>query len=158
MKNHAALTPTSNEYNYLYSSDSEENPVFKEMVYSNSIKNPINKYIVVPTKLTLVSTPPKVLKRKRKIKVRTRLATIKQAQSDKTASARFLPTALHSVSQAVTPANSHRIAIYNNKDTAFCVESGASYDMLPYYSTFKTYHQLSNRYATLGHTKRLPIE
>ena len=41
---------------------------------------------------------------------------------------------------------------------ACCTASGASEDMLPDYSTFKTYHRLSNRYATLGDTTRLPIE
>ena len=30
--------------------------------------------------------------------------------------------------------------------------------MLPDYSTFKTYQRLSNRYATLGDTTKLPIE
>ena len=62
------------------------------------------------------------------------------------------------MSQAITYANSHRIAIYNNKDTACYTDSGASEDMFPYYSTFKTYHRLSNRYVTLGDTTSLPIE
>ena len=87
------------------------------MVDSNYIK-PINTYIVVPPPLTLAITPPKVLNKKRKIRGRKRLATIKQAHSDKTASARFLLTALHSVSQAITRANTNNIAIYNNKDTS----------------------------------------
>ena len=30
--------------------------------------------------------------------------------------------------------------------------------MLPDYSTFKTYHRLSNLYATIGDTNKLPIE
>ena len=30
--------------------------------------------------------------------------------------------------------------------------------MFPYYSTFKTYHRLTNHYATLGDTTKLPIE
>ena len=30
--------------------------------------------------------------------------------------------------------------------------------MFPDYSTFKTYHRLTNRYATLGDTTKLPIE
>ena len=62
MPNRAAPTPTSNGYNNLYSSDSDDNPVFEEMVDSNSI-NPINTYIVVPPNLTLVITPHKVLKK-----------------------------------------------------------------------------------------------
>ena len=33
-----------------------------------------------------------------------------------------------------------------------------SEDILPGYSTFKTYHRLSNRYATIGDTNKLPIE
>ena len=120
--------------------------------------NPINTYIVVTTPLTLASAPTKVLKKKHTIRGRTRLAIIKQAQSDKTASAWFLSTALHSVSQAITCANTNKIAIYNNKDTAFCTESGAPEDMFPYYSTSRTYHRLSNLYATLVDTTRLHIE
>ena len=93
-----------------------------------------------------------------KIRGRTRLATIRRAQSDTTASARFLSTALHSVSQAITRAVIHKISMYNKKDTDCCADSGASEDMFPYYSTFKTYHRLTNRYATLGDTTKLPIE
>ena len=48
--------------------------------------------------------------------------------------------------------------MYNKKYTAYCADSGASEDMFPDYSTFKTYHRLTNRYATLGDTTRLPIE
>ena len=77
MPNGAAPTPTSNYYNDLYSLESEEDPVFEEMVDSNSIINPIITYIVVPPNLTLVSTPQKVLKKQRKLRGRTRLATIK---------------------------------------------------------------------------------
>ena len=62
------------------------------------------------------------------------------------------------MSQAITRANTNKIDIYNNKDTVCCADSGASEDMFHDYSTFKTYHCLSNRYATLGDTKRLPIE
>ena len=157
MPNCAALTSTSNGYNNIHSSESDDEPVFKEMVDSKSI-NPINTYIVVPPNLTLVITPPKVLNKQRKIRGRKRITTINQAKYDKTASDRFLSTALHSVSQSITHANSHRIAIYNNKETACCGDSGASEDMFPYYYTFKTYHRLSNCYATLCDTTRLPIE
>ena len=62
------------------------------------------------------------------------------------------------MSQDITRANSHRIAIYNNKDTACCADSEELEDMFPDYFTFNTYHRLSNRYATLGDTTRLPIE
>ena len=86
------------------------------MVDSNSI-NPINTYILVPPPLTLVSTPPKMLKKQLTVRGRTRLATINRAQSDKTSSAQFLSTGLHSVSQAITRANINKIAIYNNNDT-----------------------------------------
>ena len=86
------------------------------MVDSKSIK-PINTYIVVPPPLTLVSTPYTLLKKQLNIRGRTILAKIKRAQSDKTASAWFLPTALQSVSQAITRANSHKIARYKNKET-----------------------------------------
>ena len=48
--------------------------------------------------------------------------------------------------------------MYINKDTACCSDLGASEDMFTDYSTFKKYHRLSNRYATLGDTTRLPIE
>ena len=99
-----------------------------------------------------------MLKKQRKIRGRTRMATIKRAQSNKTASDRFLSTSFHSVSQDITCANSHRIAIYNNNDTAYCSDSGASEDMFPDYSTFKKYYRLTNRYITLCDTTRLPIE
>ena len=62
------------------------------------------------------------------------------------------------MSQAITCENTNQIYIYNNKDTECCPDSGASEYMFPNYSTFKTYHLLSNRYATLVDTKRLPIE
>ena len=124
------------------------------MLDSNPIIKTINTYIVVPPKLTLVSPPPKVLKKQSKIRGRTRLATIQRAQSDSTASARFLSTELHSVSQAITRENSHRIAMYNKKDTDCCADSGASEDMFPDYSTFNTYHRLTNLYATLGDTTK----
>ena len=127
------------------------------MVDSKNLK-PINTYIIVPQPLPLASTPPKVLKKQRKIRGRPILATIKQAQPDKIASARFLSTSLHSVSQDVTRTNTNKIAIYNSKDTACCADSGASEDMFPDYSTFKTYHHISNHYATLGDTTRLPIK
>ena len=76
MPNCAAPTPTSNGYNDLYSSYSEDNPVFEEIVDSNSIIKKIYAYIAVPPNVTLVNTPPKVLKKQRKIRVRTRLASI----------------------------------------------------------------------------------
>ena len=56
--------------------------MFEEMVDSNSI-DPIYNYIVVPPNLKLVSTPPKVLKKQRNIRGRTRLTTIKRTNSDK---------------------------------------------------------------------------
>ena len=68
------------------------------MVDINPIVKTVNTYIVEPHKLTLVSPPTKVLKKQQKIRGRTRLATIQQAQSDTTDSARFLSTELHSVS------------------------------------------------------------
>ena len=48
--------------------------------------------------------------------------------------------------------------MYNKKDANYCADSGASEDMFPDYSTFKTYHRLTNRYATLGNITKLPIE
>ena len=156
MPKRVAPIPTSNGYKNIYYSESNNNPVFEEMVDNKTLK-PINKYFVVPQLLTLASTPTKVLKRQIKTRGRKRIATIKQEQSDTTASARFLSTSLHSVSQAITRSNTNRIAIYNNKYTACCADPGASEDMFPDYSTFKTYHHLSNRYATLGDTTRLYI-
>ena len=129
---------TSNGYNDLYSSYSEEDPVFEEMVNSNPMVNTVITYIFEPHKLTLVSPPTKVLKKQRKIRGRTRLETIQRAQSDTTASARFLSTAIYSVSKAITRTNSHRIAMYKKKDTDFFADSGASEDIFPDYSTFKT--------------------
>ena len=157
MPNRVAPIPTYNGYNDLYYSDSDDGPVFEEMVDSKTLK-PINTYIVVPQPLTLSSTSTKVLKKQRKIRVRKKLAKIKRSQSNKTASARFLSTALHSLSQAITRANTNKIAIYNNADTSCCAESGAPEEMFPDYSNFKTYHRISNRYATLGDTKRITIE
>ena len=118
------------------------------MVDINPIVNTVNTYIVVTPKLTLVSPPTKVLKKQRKIRGRTRLATIQRAQSDTTASARFLSTALHSVSQDINRANSNRIAMYKKKDTDCCVDSGASEDMFPDYSTFKKYYRLTTAMPT----------
>ena len=157
MPNCVAPTSTSNGYNTLYSSDSEDDPLFEVMVDSNSIKT-INTYIVVPLPLTLVSTPPKVLNKKHNIRGRTILATIKRAQYNKTESALFLSTALRLVSHALTRANTNKITIYDHKDTACCADSGALEDMFPDYSTFKTYHLLYYCYATSGDTTRLPIE
>ena len=97
MPNRVTPTPTSNGYNDIYSSDSDDNPVFEDLVDSKTLQ-PINTYIVVPQPLILYSTPPKVLKKQRKIRGRTRITTIARAQSDTTASTRFLSTALHSVS------------------------------------------------------------
>ena len=128
------------------------------MVDSNPIVKTVNTYFVEPHKLTLVRPPTKVLKKQRKIRGRKRLETIQQAQSDTTASSKLLSTALHSVSQAITRANSHIIAMYNKKDTECCADSEASEDTFPDYSTFKTYHRLTNRYATLGDKMKLPIE
>ena len=99
-----------------------------------------------------------MLKKQRKIRGRTRLATIKRAQSDTTTSASFLSTDLHSVSQAITRENTNKISIYKNKDTELCADSVASLNMFHNYSTLNTYHRLSNRYNTLGDNTRLPIE
>ena len=88
----------------------------------------------------------------------TRLVTINQAQPDTTSSTSFLSTAFYLVSGAITRANTNKIEIYNNKDTACCADSRASENMFLDYHTFKRYHRLYNRYATLGDTTRMPIE
>ena len=111
--------------------------------------NSINTYPAVPQNLTLSSTRTKVQEKQRNTRVRTQLTTIKRAQSDTTASARFIPTALHSFYKAITRAHTEKISLYNNIDTACYADSGASEYMFPDYSTFKTYHRLFNRYATL---------
>ena len=128
------------------------------MVSSDKTVKSINTYSVVPLNLTLVSTPTKVLNNQRKTRRRKQLATIKISQLYTTASARFLSTDLHSVSQFIIRAHTDKIALYNNFDTLCCADSGASKAIFPDYSTFKTYHCLSNRNATLGNTTKFPIE
>ena len=125
MPYHVPPIPTSNRYNAIYSSDSDDGPLFEEMVAGKNLK-PINTYSVLPQLFTLASTPNKVLKKKRKIRDRTRIVTIKRAQSDTKTSTNFILTALHSVYQAITRTNTNKIAIYNNKDTASCEGSEAS--------------------------------
>ena len=100
--------------------------MFEEVVSNSKTVKYINKYSVVPQLLTLTSTPTKLLKEQHNIRGSTQPATINQAQSDTTASARFLSIALHSVSQAITLAHTDKIALYNNTDTACCADSGAS--------------------------------
>ena len=92
--------------------------MFEEMVSSNKTPQPINKYFVVPPSVSLVNTPTKVLKNLRKTRHRKNLVTIKIAQSDTTASARLLSTALHSVSHANIRAHTYKIALYNKYDTS----------------------------------------
>ena len=89
LPNRPAPAITSNGYNDLYSSDSEEDPVFEKMVDSNPIVNTVNTYFVEPHKLTLVRPTNKVLKKQRKIRGKTRLATIQRSQSDTTAQLGF---------------------------------------------------------------------
>ena len=48
--------------------------------------------------------------------------------------------------------------MYKKKDTACFSDSGTPEDMFPDYSTFKTYNRLTNCYATLGNTTKVPIE
>ena len=59
----------------------------------------------------------------------------KIAQLDTADSARFLSTALHSVSQAIIRTHTEKIVLYNQNDTACCAEFSASEDMVPDYST-----------------------
>ena len=108
----------SNGYTDLYSSDSDDDPLFEEMVSSNKTLNPINTYFVLPQSVALVITPTKVLKNLRKTRHRKNLVTIKIAQSDTTASARLLSTALHSVSHANIRAHTYKISLYNKSDTS----------------------------------------
>ena len=76
MPHQVAPTPTSNGYNDLYSPDSEDDPVFEEVVSNSKTVKYINKYSVVPQLLTLTSTPTKLLKEQRNIRGRTQLETI----------------------------------------------------------------------------------
>ena len=130
--NQVATIHNSNGYTDIYSSDSEDDPVFKEMVRNYKTANSIDTSSVLPQRLTLASTPTKVLKKQHNTRGRTQLAYIKQAQSDTTASAIFLLNALHSVSQAITCAGTDKIAIYNNTDIALYADLGASEEMFPY--------------------------
>ena len=95
MPNHVAPIPTSNGYTDLYSSDSDDDPVFEEMTSDFKTVKSNNSYSVVPQLLSLASTPTKVPKKYCKIRGRKKLATIKRAQADTTDSSRFLSTALH---------------------------------------------------------------
>ena len=147
----------SNGYVDLYPSDSEDELVFEEIIDSKTL-NPINTYSVVHLSNILISTPHNVLKKQLKTRLRINLATIKRSHYNTTVSSVFLLTDLHSVSQVIIRSHTDNIAPYNDTDTAYCADSGSSEDMLPDYSTFKTYHHLSNRYAKLGDTTRLPIE
>ena len=125
------------------------------MVSSHNTVKPINKHSVVPPIVTLVITPTKVLNKR----LNTRqIATIRRSQLNTAYSAIFLSTALHSVSQAIIHAHTSKISLYNKSDIDFCGDSRASKDMFPDCSILKTYRLLSNRYATIGNTTKLPIE
>ena len=87
------------------------------MVDSKILK-PINTYSVLPLSNTPISTPHKVLKKQRNTRQRTQLATINQGQSNTTESARLLSTAIFSVSQALTLAQTDKTYLYNSTDTA----------------------------------------
>ena len=104
---------TSNRYYNVYSLNSDKNPVFDEMVSNDKTANSINAYSVVSLNSTLASTPTKLIKNKHKTRRRTQLTTINRAHSDTISSARFLPTALHSVSQAIIHAHTNKISFYN---------------------------------------------
>ena len=98
--------------------------MFEEIVDSKTLE-PIITYFVVPLSKAPISTPHKVLNKKRKTRWRTHLANINQAQSYTKASARFLLNAFHKVSHAIICAHTDKIALYNNTDTACCADSGA---------------------------------
>ena len=123
----------------------------------NPIKS-ISIYIRYPLVVALEHPTPKVTKERRKTLCWRQLSSIIRNQSDTSALSWFPPAALHYMSQAIIRAHRYNIAIYNRTEEACCADSGASEDMLPDYSTFRTYHHLHNRYSTLGDTTRLPIE
>ena len=102
-----------------------------EMFSINNTVNPINTYSAVPPSLTLDSTPPKLLKKSRKTRRSINIDKIKISQSNTTASARFLSTYLHSVSQAIILSYTEKITLYNQTDTACCADSGTYKDMFP---------------------------
>ena len=119
------------------------------------------KYIIsyIRSPLLVANHPhPKVAKKRRKNIHRRQLASIIETQFDTASSFWFLSTALHSVSQSIIRARTDNIALLNRSEEACCAKSGASEEMFPDYSTFRTYHCLHNHYATLGDTTRLPIE
>ena len=129
--NQVAPTSTPNGYADLYSSDSDDKPVFEEILINNNTVNPIYIYSVVTPSLTLASTLNKVLNNRRNTRHVKQIAVIKRSQSDTTASSRFLSTAFHSVSQIIICAHTDKIALYNKTDTACSAESGASEYMFP---------------------------
>ena len=130
------------------------------MVGNDNI-NPIKSiiiYIRSPLVVALEHITPKVSKKQHKTLHLNQLFIIRRNQSNTATLTWFLLIALHSVSQVITRANTDKIALYNRTEEACCVNYGASEDRFLDYSTFRTYHLLQNRYATLGYTKRLPIE
>ena len=73
----------------------------EEMFISNIAVDPINTYFVVLTNIALVSTPTKVIKKRRNTILKKNLDTLKGAHSDTTTSSRLLSTTIHSVSQTI---------------------------------------------------------
>ena len=144
LMNQVAPVPSLNGYTDLYLSDLDNAPVFEEIGSSDKNVNPINTYFVVTPIVALVSTPPKVIKKRCKTRHRKNIDTIKIPQLENTTSAIFLSTALHSVSQATTCNHTDKIALYNKSDTDCCAASGSSTDMFPDYSIFKIHQRLSN--------------
>ena len=118
--NQADPSPSYKGYADLYLSDPDNAPVFEEMV-GNEVKkhiNTISKYDVSPPVVVLNIIPYKVLKKRRKTICQGEISTIKRTQLDTSVSARFLLTALHSVSQAIIHSHTARIALYKNYDKA----------------------------------------
>ena len=76
LPNQSAPMTKSNSYADLYSSNSEDEPVFKEMVDIKTLK-PINTYYVVHLSKNPISTPHEVLKKQRTTHFRTHPAAIK---------------------------------------------------------------------------------
>ena len=116
-----------NLFSDLYSSDSEDDSVFDEML-GNDKTNPIkysSSYIISPL-VVANHTPPKVSKKLRKTLCWHQLDSIIWTESVTVSLSQLISTALHSVSQAIIRDPTDKVALYNRAEEACCANSGAS--------------------------------
>ena len=117
LPNQVAPPQSLNGFYDLYYSESYDNSILYGMVGSND--NPIksiSSYIISPLVLELDHIPPKVAKKQCKTLNRHKISSIRQTQSDATASARFLSTELQYVTQAIICTHTDKIALYNRSE------------------------------------------